>query len=102
MSTGRYMIVSKAGRKFMVEPIAERGQKIDGHAFTNGGISGDEVKNKQLGGSIREEDSVITEENGYKKIVTLPPGVSPNGFIEAILACDTIEEENRLWSKYAN
>jgi hypothetical protein len=102
MSTGRYHIVTKAGRRFTVEPIAERHQKIDGHVFTNGGIGGDDVKNKQSGGSIREEDSVITPENGYTKIITLPPGHSPNGFIEAILACDTIEEENALGARYSS
>lgn len=100
MSTGRFHVVSNAGRRFTVEPIAERNQKIDGHVFTNGGISGDETKNRQSGGSIREEDSVITPENGYARIATLPPGVSPTGFIEAILACETKEEENALWEKY--
>lgn len=100
MSTGRYYVVSKAGRKFCVEPIAARDQKIDGHVFTNGGIGGNETKNKQLGGSVREEDSVITKENGYKNIITLPPGHSPNGFIERIVACETIEEENALIAKY--
>lgn len=100
MSTGRYYVTSKSGRKFTVEPIAERNQKIDGQVFTNGGVSGEGTKNKQSGGAIREEDSIITPENGYKNIVTLPPGVSPNGFIEAILACETVEEENALWNKY--
>lgn len=83
MSTGRYWVVDSAtGRRFCVEPIAERGQKIDGHAFKNGGISGDETKNDQRGGSIREEDSVITPENGFQRWITLPPGVSPNDYIE--------------------
>lgn len=100
MSTGRYFITTKGGRKFAVEPIAERNQRIDGHVFTNGGITGDSVKNKQSGGAIREEDSIITAENGYKNIVTLPAGHSPNGFIEALLACETVEEEEALLSKY--
>lgn len=82
--TGRYYI-RKNGRTFCVEPIAERNQKIDDAAFKNGGISGDEVKNKHLGGSIREEDSIITPENGFKNIVMLPPGTSPNGYIEDLL-----------------
>ena len=100
MTTGRYFVTTKGGRKFAVEPIAERSQKIDGHAFTNGGIGGDEVKNKQLGGAIRESESIITEENGYKNIVVLPPGHSPNGFIESLMACETVEEEEYLLSKF--
>lgn len=31
---------------------------------------------------IQENESEITEENGYTNIVTLPPGVSPLGYIE--------------------
>lgn len=31
---------------------------------------------------INAEDSEITEENGYKNIVTLPAGVSPMAYIE--------------------
>lgn len=102
MSTGRYYVVTKSGRKFCVEPIAERHQKIDGPAFTNGGISGEGVKvEKSLGGAIRPEDSIITKENGYNRIFTLPPGHSPNGFIEALEACETKEEEDALIAKFA-
>lgn len=31
---------------------------------------------------IDEKDSQITEENGFKNIVTLPPGMSPMAYIE--------------------
>jgi len=102
MSSGRYQIVTKSGRKFTVEPIAERDQKIDDVQFRNGGISGDEVKtHKKTGGSVHPEDSIITPENGYKRIFTLPAGHSPNGFIEALDACTTREEEDALIAKYA-
>lgn len=100
MSTGRYFIKMPSGRTFCVEPIAERNQKIDDSAFTNGGIDGTEIKNKHLGGAIREEESIITEENNYKNILKLPPGVSPNGFIEALCACETVEEEKKLLALY--
>lgn len=99
-NTGRYFVVLPSGRKFCVEPIAARGDKIDGHVYTNGGIGGDETKNDQLGGSIREEDSIITPENGFKNIVMLRPGSSPNGFIERVTSCKTPEDEKRLWEKY--
>jgi hypothetical protein len=101
MSTGRYSVVTKGGRRFTVEPIAERNQKINGDAFTNGGIDGSGVKTtKDKGGAVRPEDSIITEENGYNNIVTLPPSVSPNNFIDRLLACETVEEENLLWNLY--
>lgn len=86
--TGRYYVVDhKTGRKFCIEPIADRDQRISDRTFTNGGSSGDAVKNKSAidGGSIHEEDSIISESNGFKNITVLPPGTSPEGFIEKLL-----------------
>lgn len=37
--------------------------------------------NKHVG-AIHEKDSIITEEKGYKNIVTLPKGCSPGAYIE--------------------
>lgn len=80
--TGRYFIVDQAtGRKFCVEPISERDQKVNGQVFTNGGLSGEAVKNVQRGGSIRPDESIITPEKGFKNIETLPPGVSPMDYV---------------------
>lgn len=79
-TTGRYFIRDwRTGRIFCIEPIHERNQKQDDLRWTNGGI--DPVK----GGSIRDEDSMITPENGYHNITYLPPGVSPEGYIEMLL-----------------
>ncbi|MCB1711821.1 MAG: hypothetical protein KDH96_04895 [Candidatus Riesia sp.] len=44
------------------------------------------------GGGIREEDSEITEENGYSNIVILPVGTSPHAYIEARMK--EIEQNN--------
>lgn len=84
--SGRYYI-RKDGRTFCIEPIHERNEKNTDSCFQNGGISGDEIKRHGIaqGGSIREEDSILTKENGFKNIVTLPPGHSPNGYIEELL-----------------
>lgn len=41
---------------------------------------------------IQEEDSQITEENGYKNIVTLPKGCSPMAYIQ--MREKQIAEEN--------
>ncbi len=65
-----------------MEPISERGQKQEDQTWTNGGI--DQVR----GGSIREEESIITPENGFTGIAVLPPGVSPDAFIQALIRAE--------------
>ncbi len=76
-TTGRYYVRDRqSGRLFCVEPINRRDQKLDDVNWTNGGI--DAVR----GGAIREEDSIITPENGFRDITWLPPGTSPDGWIE--------------------
>ena len=84
--SGRYTIIDEAtGRKFVVEPLSGRGQKTTDRAFSNGGISGDGVKNKpSTGGSIREDESIITEDNGYKDVVTIGPYMGPEAFIDEV------------------
>ena len=82
-STGRYYYHDpRTGRRFCVEPISDRGQKREDVTWTNGGI--DPVR----GGSIREDESVITTENGFTGITFLEPGVSPDAFIEALVRGD--------------
>lgn len=82
--TGRYWIVVN-GRRFCVEPLHERDQKENDVAFRNGGLDGKQVKNEARGGSISPEDSTITKENGFKRILVLPPGVSPEDGIRQLL-----------------
>ena len=79
-TTGRYFVRDpRSGRTFCVEPINRRDQKLDDRLWTNGGI--DDVR----GGSVREEDSIITPENGFTGITYLPPGTSPDSFIEMLV-----------------
>ncbi|MBW3655249.1 MAG: hypothetical protein KY444_04030 [Gemmatimonadetes bacterium] len=79
-STGRYFIRDRqSGRVFCVEPINARDQKLDDKLWSNGGI--DQVH----GGAIPEEESIITPENGFQNITYLPPGTSPDGFIDTLL-----------------
>ncbi len=87
MNTGRYTITDQAtGRKFWVEPISQRNEKTTDKVFTNGGYDGQSEKNKSnpLGGSVYEEDSIITKENGFTNITTLEIGQSPNDYIEML------------------
>lgn len=79
-TTGRYYIRDpKSGRLFCVEPLHDRNQKRDDLTWSNGGI--DAVR----GGSISPDESVITPENGFRNITVLPPGISPQGYIEMLL-----------------
>lgn len=80
--TGRFIIVSqRTGKTYFVEPV--------GYPRTNWGsidpASGDLMNKKGTGkyrGSVDEKDSLITEENGFKNIKTLEPGMSPWSYIE--------------------
>jgi hypothetical protein len=79
-TTGRYFVRDqRSGRVFCVEPINRRDQKLDDQQWTNGGI--DQVR----GGAVPEDESIITPENGFKNITYLPPGTSPDGFIQMLL-----------------
>ncbi|WP_420125534.1 hypothetical protein [Longimicrobium sp.] len=79
-TTGRYYVRDRqSGRLFCVEPINRRDQKLDDLNWTNGGI--DTVR----GGAVREEDSIITAKNGFRAITYLPPGTSPDGYIEMLV-----------------
>lgn len=89
-TTGRYFYRDHAtGRTFCVEPIADRAQKVDDLRWTNGGI--DPVR----GGAVREEESIITPENGFVNIARLPPGTSPDGHIESLLRGRAPEGQGR-------
>ena len=82
--TGRFIVKSfRTGKTYCVEPI--------GYVKTNFGsidpATGDLMHKKGDGkyrGSIDAEDSLITEENGFKNIIMLDPGTSPYLAIDAI------------------
>jgi hypothetical protein len=83
-TTGRYYIRDRqSGRTFCVEPINRRDQKLHDLQWTNGGI--DPVR----GGAVADEDSIITAENGFHNITYLPPGTSPDGYVEMLLRGET-------------
>ena len=82
--SGRYYIIDKeSGRKFCVEPIGNphiTWGDVDPASKSITGHYGEKHK-----GSINESESIITPENGFKNIVTLPPGVSPDEYLREIL-----------------
>ena len=85
-NTGRYY-VKVDGRTFCVEPIDNTEGKSRKH-WGDVNPSTKEVEgnygNKYIG-AIHEDDSIITEENGYKDIITLEAGVSPEDYINKLL-----------------
>lgn len=80
--TGRFYI--RAGDKvYVVEPIQSGKKDGDwGNQTPGGGM--EKVKSKYPG-SVKPSESIITEENGFKNIVELPPGVSPLEYIQGLI-----------------
>lgn len=65
--TGRYHIVdTETGRKFLVEPIGNPRTDFGDINPATGKVEGS--YGSKYRGSIDAEDSVITEENGFKNI----------------------------------
>jgi hypothetical protein len=81
---GRYSVKRPDGRVFCVEPLIDKQfvKRDWGNASPGSGKwTGPAYEPKNPGG-VKSTDSIITEDNGFKNIITLPPGVSPNSYIE--------------------
>ena len=75
--TGRQTVMVE-GRTFIVEAISD-------HPDRGGDWGKTDLSNHPLGGAIMEDESVITEENGFKNIIKLGVGESPYSAIERLL-----------------
>lgn len=83
-STGRFLVKSfRTGRTYYVEPIGDPHTKFGSIDPATKQLM---VKPgwKKYRGSIDEEQSLITKENGFSKIRYLEPGTSPTLAIEHI------------------
>lgn len=82
--TGRFIVKSlKTGKTYFVEAIdgADRSKWGDFDPVTKK-FNGDYgVKHK---GSIKPEETMITDENGFEKIHNLPEGESPLSYIDKL------------------
>jgi hypothetical protein len=81
--TGRFVVISsKTGVKYYVEPIGN-GRPADWGSYNP---STGKIENKKgfdkFTGSVKPEESIITEENGFKDVVMLGVGESPFSEIE--------------------
>jgi len=85
-NTGRYYVIVD-GRTFCVEPIDNTlGKSRENWGDLNpatGKIEGN-YGDKYLG-AIHEDDTIITEENGFKNIINLKPGENPEDYINKLL-----------------
>lgn len=73
----RYYITN-GKRTFWVEPI---------DPFNRGADWGQtDLSNRPQGGGIHPDESIIREENGFKNIQILPPGVSPDSVVSELLS----------------
>lgn len=71
--SGRYMVVDwKTNRKFMVEPISERNQKVNDLTTTQGGIR------LTKGGAVTREDSILDED----RFINVEEVSNPMDYIE--------------------
>ena len=86
--TGRFLITSsRTGKTYAIEPIDNR-NKTDWTQWGSIDPATGNMMNKpgfrKYHGAVREEDSLITEDNGFKNIKLLEPGVSPLAAVYAI------------------
>jgi len=81
--TGRHVVVSfRTGKRYYIEAL-------DGNKVAWGDLNPATGKlegkyGEKYKGSVRAEESLITEENGFHNITTLKPGQSPAAYIEDV------------------
>ena len=87
-STGRFLVTSvRTGKTYAVEPVGDPHVKWGSVDPSDSGEKGKLMHKKGDGkyrGSIDPEDSLITEQNGFRNIQMLDPGTSPHAAIEAL------------------
>lgn len=83
--TGRFIVTSlRTKKKYYVEPIGDsRASDWGSYNPSTGNIENKKGSGK-YSGSIKESESLITEENGFINIKYLGKGVSPLSIIEEL------------------
>lgn len=79
MSTGRFFVHTKSGRKFCVEPYGDPHIQWGNINPATKVLEKVASKDQEI---IDDSNTFITHENGFKHIHMLSPGTSPEGFIE--------------------
>jgi hypothetical protein len=81
METGRYWVIMKSGRKFMVEEWGNNHVQWGDIDPATKKLHKIRVKGVE---TIDESNTMITKENGFKNICVLSEGTSPLGYIDAL------------------
>lgn len=81
METGRYWVIMKSGRKFMVEEWGSNHVQWGDIDPATKKLNKVRVKDVE---EIDETNTMIKKENGFKNIAMLSPGTSPLGYIELL------------------
>ncbi|MFT3682313.1 MAG: hypothetical protein QM791_18715 [Ferruginibacter sp.] len=81
METGRYWVIMKSGRKFMVEEWGSNYVQWGDIDPATKKLNKIKVKAVEV---INENNTLITKENGFKNICFLSPGTSALGYIDAL------------------
>lgn len=81
METGRYWVVMKSGRKFMVEEWGSNYVQWGDIDPATKKLHKVQVKDVE---TINEANTMITKEAGFKNICFLSAGTSPLGYIDLV------------------
>lgn len=82
--TGRYIVFSfRTKKQYFVEPIGDPHLEWGSLDQRTGKLIAKKGW-KKFRGSIDEENSMITKENGFSKVHNLEVGMNPLGFIEQL------------------
>lgn len=80
--TGRFIVKSKrTGKEYYVEPL-DNGLRSEWGDLNPATKKLEGEYGTKYKGSVSEKESLITKENGFNNIITLPPGVSPLEYID--------------------
>ena len=82
--TGRFIVKSKrTGKEYYVEPL-DNGLRSEWGDLNPATKKLEGEYGTKYKGSISEKESLITKENGFNNIITLPPGISPLEYIDKV------------------
>lgn len=81
MESGRYWVVMKSGRKFLVEEWGTNHTQWGDIDPATKKLNKVRVKDVEV---IDRSNTLITKENGFRNIAMLSPGTSPLGYIDAL------------------
>lgn len=93
METGRYWVIMKSGRKFLVEEWGSN--YVQWGDIDPATKKLNKVKVKEVE-EINDTNTMIRKENGFKNICFLLPGTSPLGYLDLLDSSGLERIDNEL------